>query len=110
MKIITWNVKRGGKPGPQVKKLTSKRPDLIGLQEIKRTTAEDWKARLTDAGFAVETTADLIGEQSYGVLIASRWPIERMPTKWVEVPYAARLLSVLVKPPDALAFELHNTH
>ena len=76
--MITWNVRQGGKPERQAEPLTARAPDLIALQEITAATAGRWEAALGDRGYETLTTRDLIGEQTYGVLLASRWPATRL--------------------------------
>jgi len=110
MKLVTWNVRNGGRPAPQADRLSKIEPDVIALQEIQTSTAGPWADSLERYGYIVETTADLIGEQRYGVLVASKWPIERLPTRGVEVPYPARFMSALVSPATVPPFELHCTH
>jgi len=52
--------------------------DLLTLQEVKNSYAEEYIARLNAFGFqAIHTGDSLNGKKTYGNLVASRWPIKR---------------------------------
>ena len=85
MKIISWNVANRIRKQPlQLDALVSKKPDIIGLQEVKRRALLLWVEGLKKEGY-IHTISSLglhggnsesTGARRYGVLIASRWPLE----------------------------------
>ena len=111
MKLISWNVQRGGRPSRQVPRLAKRRPDLVALQEVTRATASEWTEQLrSECGLAhIETSHDVIGERTYCNLVASRWPLARLATKLFDLPHPERHLAVVVEH-EGGELELHNTH
>jgi len=85
MKIISWNVANRIRKQPlQLDALVSKKPDIIGLQEVKRRALLLWVEGLKKEGY-IHTISSLglhggnnesTGVRRCGVLIASRWPLE----------------------------------
>lgn len=118
MKLISWNV-AGRVRGldNQVAALAQRRPDVLALQEIRRTTAARFHDELSRIGlpygidsFALSSNSErLVGPRQYGELIASRWPIRSLPPEGFPVPWTERVLSALIESPCG-AIELHTTH
>jgi endonuclease/exonuclease/phosphatase family metal-dependent hydrolase len=86
MKLISWNVngRTGSACARQADALLSRGPDLVALQEVSATSEPDSRTRLTDAGYRVVSTVDLLDtpyvdptiRRKYCNLIASRWTVE----------------------------------
>ncbi len=110
LKLISWNVQRGGRPAEQLPEILEREPDVIALQEIKAKTVDAWREQLEANGFCVETTVELIGERTHGLLLASKLPMVRLMAQRVEIPFPELLLSAVVRPQEACAVEVHNTH
>jgi exonuclease III len=112
IRLISWNVAgRLKRLDEQVRFLKRRQPDLVALQEVIASTAEPLRKGLIDAGLQHVVIAEppgRSGPQKYGELIASRWPIRRLPpqrtVKWPE-----RVLSVIVESSIGL-IEVHTTH
>lgn len=110
VKLITWNVHRGGHPNEQIPALLERKPDLIALQEIKASTVDDWRRGLEGERFEVETTVALIGDRTHGLLLASRLPMVRLTKQRVEIPFPELFMSAVITLPRGQFCELHNTH
>jgi exonuclease III len=111
MRVISWNVQGRLRDLPgQLQALMKRQPDLVALQEVQGRTVAQWRMGLQQHGLAFSaesvTCAQAHG-RTYGLLIASRWPITQLP--WMDVPYQERVLSVQVATPWA-SIELHNAH
>src|SRR5258706_11175122 len=111
MRVISWNVQGRMKALPeQLKALAEHQPDLVALQEVRESTITPWRTGFQELGlpFIMESVSFALDQgRKYGVLIASRWPIEPLP--WMHMPYLERVLSVQVASPWG-ALELHNAH
>jgi len=118
MKIISWNVANRIRKQPlQLDALVSKKPDIIGLQEVKRRALPLWVEGLKKEGY-IHTISSLglhggnsefTGARRYGVLIASRWPLELIDQYSLKIPFPERLVSVLIHSPK-IDFEFHVAH
>jgi len=118
MKIISWNVaNRIKKQSLQLDALLSEEPDVIGLQEITNKTFPLWSKGLKKAGYdhiassldVYENKIDSIGPRRYGIVIASRWPLQLIDQSLLSIPWPERLLSVLIQNPKG-NFEFHAAH
>ena len=118
MRVFSWNVANRVKKQPlQLEALLARNPDVIGLQEVTKKTAQMWNEGLSQAGYShilttfetSPTPEDLVGPRRYGLLIASRWPLKVLDQQGLEMPWMERLLSVLVHSPG-LDFEFHTSH
>jgi exonuclease III len=111
MRLISWNVQGRVRTLPeQLTALAERQPDLIALQEVRKSTIAPWRDGLQAMGlpFVTESVSFALGQgRKYGVLTASRWPIEPLP--WMRMPYLERVLPVQVASPWG-AMELHNAH
>ena len=118
MKIISWNVaNRIRKQSLQLDALVSKKPDIIGLQEVKRRALLLWMEGLKKEGY-IHTilslglhggNSEFTGARRYGVLIASRWPLTSINQSSLKIPWPERLVSVLIHSPK-VNFEFHVAH
>jgi exonuclease III len=117
MKIISWNVAhRVSKQKRQLSALISRKPDVIGLQEVTSTALSLWEEELQKKGYITLSSFDLyndhskfIGPRKYGILIASRWPIDPIDQSSLEIEWPERLVSALIRYPK-LNFEFHVAH
>jgi exonuclease III len=118
MKIISWNTaRRVRKQKLQMDALLSRKPDVIGLQEVASRTLPLWVEGLQKEGymhiissFAIhDGNCNFTGPRRYGILIASRWPLEPVDQYFLKIPWHERLISVLVRSPR-VNFEFHVAH
>ena len=118
MKILSWNVaNRFVKQKYQLDAVIARSPDVIGLQEITARTLPLWVEGFHKAGFAhtvssfdlAEDTSVLSGARRYGLLIASRFPLNPIDPQIVEMPWKERLLSANIYSPG-VSFEFHTAH
>ncbi len=116
-KTISWNVAgRVRKQPHQIDSVIQVDADIIALQEITPTTHSRWMSGLSDAGYAVIGSIDLVEDKSiliggrrYGVIIASRWGFDSISHGTDSIPWDERLLSVMVDSPFG-PIEIHNIH
>lgn len=118
MKIISWNVaNRVRKQQPQLNALVSRKPDVIGLQEITSRTLPLWVEGFQKAGYTHTMSSfslhdgnnGLTGHRRYGILIASRWPLDSVDQRSLKIPWHERLVSALIHSPK-VDFEFHVAH
>jgi len=118
MRLISWNVNgRVRRLRDQVVALGERHPDIVALQEVKRTTASRLVSELVGIGLrrsldSFSLAADLshlTGRRQYGELIASRGPIEALSPNAFRVPWTERVLSALIESPMG-AIEMHTAH
>ena len=118
MKIISWNVAhRVRKQKLQLSALISRKPDVIGLQEVMSKTLPLWVEGLQKEGYIHtmpsfglhDGNSELIGPRRYGILIASRWPLDPVDQRSLTILWHERLVSVLIHSPK-VDFEFHVAH
>jgi exonuclease III len=88
----------------------ARNPDIVALQEVRPSTAPRLLAALAKHGLPYRLeTASAAGDagRRYGVLLASRWPLQRLPH--FTIPYVERVLSALVTSPWG-TIEIHTAH
>ena len=119
MRLISWNV--NGRYGPalprQIAALAERGADVVALQEVREESVRAWRDGLSRSGLThVLDSSDLIARPSlsgreygriYFNLIASRWPLQRLPDLSLEFP--ERYLAATVGREGA-EFELHTAH
>ena len=118
MKIISWNVaNRFKKQSLQLDALISRKPDVVGLQEVKKETLPLWVDGLNKTGYRyIISSFDIhdkkefiVGPRRYCIVIASRWPLEVMDQSLLAIPWPERFISVLIHNPIK-DFEFHVVH
>ena len=119
MRLLSWNVngRRGTALERQVAAVTSRRPDLVALQEVRIESLDAWRTGLGAAGLVhlVDSATDLSVAAPAGAeyrrryfnLIASRWSLERLPG--LAIAYPERYLACSIRV-SALELELHVAH
>jgi exonuclease III len=107
MRLVAWNIRAGGgtRVGPIARQLVRWAPDVIVLSEFRATPPSVALATaLAERGFAHQlTTARSVMPDTNALLIASRWPLQRLrlrggpsePHRWVAATVAA-LVPVVV--------------
>ena len=99
MRITTWNVDKGLRPN-QVPILEQAEPDIVALQEVSLSHHAFMRAALGHLGMAfMEHTLSDESRRSSGVLLASRWPLERIDPPGPALPYMERALGALIEAP-----------
>jgi len=118
MKIISWNVAgRINKQKLQMDALLSRKPDVIGLQEVTCGTLPLWAEGLQKEGYTYNissfslhgSNSGLTGPRRYGILVASRWSLNSINQHSLKIPWSERLVSVLIHSPN-VDFEFHVAH
>lgn len=91
-------------------------PDVLALQEVTTTTVSLWRSKLEDRGHHVLTSLDLaknrselVGGRKYGVLLASRWPVQALSPTEFPIPWPERVVSAVIDVPWG-EIECHNVH
>ena len=126
MRLISWNIDHPAKSEDiegVIRVLRSTMPDIVALQEIPRRIPSELLEGLSMLG--LEYIQSLTPRRGWGLLVASKWPLERLEGAVIKIPKdeegyyrgrhpvedgePARLLSVLVKRPIEI-FELHTVH
>lgn len=120
MRLVCWNVEGSsvGVAAQAQELLGDPSPDLIALQEVRRSTLEEWKDRLKARGFPdgqIVTTEHLVGDRKNFLLTASAYPVvmppsRRPPSRAFEVPFPELVLSVVLRVDSQHELELVNTH
>ena len=119
MRLISWNV--NGRYGPallrQLAAVRERGADVVALQEIRTKSVCVWREGLKQAGLEhVIDSSDLLALPSlsgreyrriYFNVVASRWPLRRLPGLQLEFP--ERYLAASVGRPVG-AFEIHAAH
>jgi exonuclease III len=108
MKLISWNLaSRVGCVAEQVQAVLHRSPDVVAFQEVTVRTRGELRERLAGGGLvhAVDSfdhasaPALLRGPRRYGVLVASRFPLELDSTHQFEASWPERILAVDVVTP-----------
>ena len=119
MRLISWNV--NGRRGPalsrQLAAVRERGADVVALQEIRAESLGVWREGLKHAGLehvldssgllAVPSLSGREYRRIYFNVVASRWPLRRLPGLRLEFP--ERYLAVSVGRAGA-EFELHVAH
>jgi endonuclease/exonuclease/phosphatase family metal-dependent hydrolase len=108
---------RVGKLDAQLAAVIDAGPDLVALQEVTTTTAELWRAGLSDYGLInevfsfdlPESTDETKDPRRLGLLIASRWPLQALSPSRFGVPWPERVSSARIGCP-AGPIEVISTH
>lgn len=112
LRLISWNI--AGRTGidEQVAALAERQPDVVALQEVRPSVVEDFRAALRHMGLPYwADTTDLAKrhKRKYGVLIASRWPLNTLPAQTFRLPQSERVCSGRINTPWGM-LELHTVH
>ena len=114
MKIISWNTNHRRKVEAQIEFLLSRQPDVVALQEVTPTTWPLITVALASSSLlhlrtTVTGRTPRSGSRSYGVLIASAFPIIENDEISLRSPWQEKALSVLVETPRG-PVEVHTAH
>ncbi len=107
--LLTWNVAgRVALHPEQAAGVARHEPDLVCLQEIRKSTAPRWRRALAAAGLphALDSSEFASGRRLFN-LTASRWELDELSP--IGAPQPERVLSSMVRSP-AGPIELHNAH
>jgi exonuclease III len=116
-RIISWNTnRRSGQAPAQVRALLERTPDIVALQEVTPTTVPMLLKALRDGGLTqFRSTVGLSGApntprpRTYGVLIASRYPLIDEPVGALRASWEEKALTAVFEAPVG-ALELHTVH
>lgn len=100
MRITTWNVDKGLRPD-QVPLLEEAEADIVALQEVSVSHLPRMRATFERLGLPsiVHTLHDERRSFPFGLLIASRWPLERIDPPGLTIPFPERALCARVAAP-----------
>lgn len=111
LRIISWNIAhRVGCVKAQAHALLSRSPDLVALQEVTSSIVDILTHTLKEGGLVHSVYSNppsKTGPQSYGVFIASRFPIELLTP--FSIPWDEKALSVRVSGSEH-TLEFHTVH
>ncbi len=117
MRLISWNVMGGygGRMSNQIKALGERRPDVIALQEVTAKLAPVYRQHLHEQGlysiidsFQIARYMTRLRSDSYGELIASKWPLISSLDLF-EVPWPEKVLSCYLIGPWG-DIQVHTAH
>jgi exonuclease III len=113
MHLISWNVAgRRSTCSEQIDALERQKPDVVALQEVRKSTLVKFQTGLPQIGLEHMKDSVYLASQygrPYGQAIASRWPLEFLPPTDFDVPFPERMLSVILDSPWG-PIELHTAH
>jgi exonuclease III len=113
--LLSWNVAHRRCCEAQVRAISDRAPDAIALQEVTERTVRNLEPLLQDRfpfllhSCGREHLPDDSLARHYGELIASRWPLTSLPAEDCGLPWAERLLSVVIDTPFG-EVELHTAY
>ena len=129
MLLLSWNVHFQSLPGQLhhvIEAIRSARPDVVTLQEVKTSLADDMARRLADIGIvhAFWSGKDApptamrklppvrrLKRKIYQCLIASRWPVTAGGNRWRRrAPYPELMARATVSVPDSQDIDLFTAH
>ena len=129
MLLLSWNVHFQSLPGQLhniIEAIRSVRPDIVTLQEVKTSLADDMARRLADIGLVhafwsgkdAPPTANFelppfhrLKRKTYQCLIASRWPVTAGGNRWRRrAPYPELLARATVSLPGEHDIDLFTVH
>jgi exonuclease III len=109
LRLLSWNVAgRTALLRDQIAAVERREPDVVALQEIRKSTAGSWADALAAAGLrhALDSAAVAGGRRLFNLTV-SRWPLAELPP--IGAPQPERVLSVLADAPFGTV-EVHNAH
>lgn len=129
MLLLSWNVRFQSLPGRLqnvIEAIRSASPDVVTLQEVKTSLADDVAGRLADIGLvhaycsgkdapptAMRERPPIrnLKRKTYQCLIASRWPVTAAGNRWRRrAPYPEMLARAKVSVPDEQDIDLFTAH
>lgn len=129
MLILSWNVhfqSLSGQLDNVVEAIRSARPDVVTLQEVKTSLADDMALRLADIGLvhahwsgkkapptAMRKLPPIrrLKRKIYQCLIASRWPMKASGNRWRRrAPFPELLARATVSLPDEQDIDVFTAH
>lgn len=117
MKLVSWNIMggSGGHMAAQVEALCERKPDIIALQEVTAKIAPVYREHLNQGGyysiidsFQYARYITRLRSQSFGEIIASRWPLITSPIHF-DVPWPEKVLSCFAIGPWG-DIQVHTAH
>ncbi len=112
-RLVSWNI--GGRVGvnsQQAELLKHSRVDIVALQEVRVSALKKFQRIFPEFYLPyMEESVHLASEHSrrYGCLVASQWPLRRIPSILPMALFPERVLSVAVDSPWG-EIELHTAH
>ena len=116
MRIISWNTSHRRREAAQAEALLSRVPDIVALQEVTLATLPVLMKVLQHGGLThvgstvgADSAAITRGPRSYGVLIASRYPLVDDLECALKVHWQEKALTSVCQTP-ACEVEVHTVH
>ena len=129
MLLLSWNIRFQSLPGQLhnvIEAIRSVSPDVVTLQEVKTSLADDVASRLADIGLVhahcsgkdapptamrKTTQVERLKRKEYQCLIASRWPVTTGGNRWRRrAPFPELLGRAKVSLPDEQEIDLFTVH
>ena len=129
MLLLSWNVRFQSLPGQLqnvIEAIRSVGPDVVTLQEVKTSLADDVAHRLADFGLVhahcsgknapptalrKPTQVERLKRKEYQCLIASRWPVAAAGNRWRRrAPYPELLARATLSTPDEQKIDVFTAH
>ena len=112
-RLVSWNIKGWVRINrQQAEVLKNRRVDIVALQEVRVNALKNFQRMFPEFDLPyMEESVYLANEHSrrYGELVASRWPLRRIPAILPETLFPEQALSVVVDSPWG-EIELHTVH
>lgn len=112
-RLVSWNI--GGRVKAnrqQAEVLRDCRVDIVALQEVRVSALKNFQRMFPEFDLPyIEESVHLAGEHGrrYGELVASRWPLRRIPSIEPKTLFPERVVSVVTDSPWG-EIELHTAH
>lgn len=112
MRIVGWNIRAGG--GRRAERIADQldrwNPDIVALSEFRDTPASRWIAdhlRERNLSFQLTTSSETLRARN-GLLIASRWPLERVNIRPHPQPRQRCLMTYVMSPKPIVVVAVHG--
>lgn len=129
MLLLSWNIHFQSLPGKLdkvIEAIRSVSPDIVTLQEVKTSLADNVAIRLADIGLVhahcsgkdapptamrKSTQGERLKRKEYQCLIASRWPVKAGGNRWRRrAPFPELLARATLSLPDGQKIDLFTAH
>ncbi len=111
--LISWNIAgRVAKATAQAAALADRQPDIVAMQEVRKRALPLLLEGLCGVGLthAIDNIAFATEDgRPYGLMVVSRWPLQRLDQGEFDIPWLSSVLSAVVQTPTP-PLELHTAH
>ena len=111
MRVVAWNIRAGGgfRADAIARQLARWQPDVVALSEFRATPPSvKWAARLVDVGLVHQlATCDPRTTHRNALLVASRWPLQRIVLRSSPGDRCRWLLASITAPTPLVVGTMH---